>query len=362
MEPFKNRIGPDAVERIATLIPGDWDREGFRGRSLSGLEDLELKDRVGQLADALHAALPDDYPTALSQILAGVGPAPGHTDALTASFELWPLTAFVERHGLDHFDLSLDAMPLLTGHWSCEFAIRPYFRDDPERVLDRLRSWSTHPSAHVRRLVSEGSRPRLPWGIQLAHRIAHPHRMFSILESLRDDPSEYVRRSVANHLNDISKDHPDRLIELGQAWSRDAPAPRTRLIKHALRTLIKAGDPRAFALIGLQRFEGKVSISLSSDGVEVGDSIGLDAEIRSTGTTPQRIRLDYALHHRLKNGTLSPKVFHWTTRTIGPSETIRLRKLHSMRPVTTRRLYPGRQAIDLRINGLPTEALEFDLH
>ncbi|MCB9677131.1 MAG: DNA alkylation repair protein [Alphaproteobacteria bacterium] len=361
MEPFKNRIGPAAVAQIARLVPGDWDRAGFTHHATTGLAALELKDRVAHIADALHATLPWDYPTAVGRILDGLPPMPEHTDRLTDAFELWPLTAFVERHGLAHPDVSLAAMPALTGHWSCEFAIRPYFRDDPEGVAKRLEGWAEHPNAHVRRLVSEGTRPRLPWGIRLQDRIERPQRMLPLLERLRDDPSEYVRRSVANHLNDIAKDHPDLLVEIAGSWLRDAPATRRKLVKHALRTQIKACDPRAYGLIGLRPFEGTVRIAVSPGSVAVGEAVTLTAELVSTAKRAQRVRLDYAVHHLRKNGGRTPKVFHWTERTVKPGETLTMAKAHPMREVSTRRYYPGAQAIDLRVNGEATEALGFTL-
>ncbi|MEZ4320651.1 MAG: DNA alkylation repair protein [Myxococcota bacterium] len=361
MEPFKNRIGPHAVAQITQLVAGEWDPHGFERRALAGLDALELKDRVIHVADALRASLPADYPTALGQILAGLPESPDHTNELTERFELWPLCTFVERHGLAHPDLSLDAMPALTALWSCEFAIRPYFQADPEHVLRRLASWVDHDNVHVRRLVSEGSRPRLPWGIRLQHRIDHPERMLPLLERLRDDPEEYVRRSVANHLNDIAKDHEDLVLDVAADWLRDAPAPRRKLVKHALRTHIKAGNPRAYGLIGLQPFVGTVQTALSPAGIAVGEAVHLDVTLTSSAKRNQRVRLDYGVHHLRKNGSRTAKVFHWTERTVKPGETLVLRKSHTVAKVSTRALYAGQQALDLRVNGEPTEAWPFDL-
>jgi len=252
-------------------------------------------------------------------------------------------------------------METLTQYWSCEFAIRPYFAAEPDAVLTRLRRWVTHPNVHIRRLVSEGSRPRLPWGIRLQHRIAHPETMLPLLEALRDDPEEYVRRSVANHLNDIAKDHPDLVIRTAKAWLTDAPPTRIKLIKHALRTQIKAGDTRAYALIGLQPFAGSVQVVRSPERIAVGEAVTLSVTLQSQSDAPQRIRLDLGLHFRLKNESLSTKVFHWTERTLKPGEVMTLEKVYTVRKVSTRRLYPGEQAIDLRVNGAATPATPFFL-
>ncbi len=361
MTAFKYKIDPGAVARIAGRIPGDWDREGFRRAALDGLDALELKGRVAQVADALRAALPGPYPAALRQLLSGVPAAPPPGSGLTEDWSYWPLCTFVEHHGLDHPGLSLDAMERLTPHWSCEFALRPYFAADPLGVRERLERWVEHPSVHLRRLVSEGTRPRLPWGERLRHRVRHPEFLLPLLERLRDDPEDYVRRSVANHLNDIAKDHPELLLRVAAAWSEGAPPARQRLIKHALRTLIKAGEPRAYALIGLRPFEGTVQVSCDPAHVAVGEAITLRATLCSQSDRPQRLRLDLGLHFRLKSGALSPRVFHWTERSIPPGATANLEKCYTLRPVSTRRLYPGRQAIDLRVNGCATEALPFTL-
>lgn len=361
VEPFKNNINPRTVDEIVALVPGGWDRDGFRVAALAGLDDLELKQRVHQVADALYAALPGTYPDRLAQLLERVPDGPEHADGLTESWAYWPLCTMVERHGLDHQELSLDAMERLTQHWSCEFAIRPYFAADPEGVLRRLDRWAGHRSVHVRRLVSEGSRPRLPWGMRLRHRIERPETMLPILERLRDDPEETVRRSVANHLNDIAKDHPDLVIDVGRAWLVDAPKTRQKLVKHAIRTQIKAGDPRAFALIGLEPFVGTVQVRRSPDRIAVGEAVEVCLVLHSDAERPQRVRLDLGVHHRRKNGTLSPKVFHWTERTVGPGQTLELTKSHKVREVSTRRLYAGEQGIDVRVNGVATARLAFEL-
>lgn len=361
MAAFKDNINAGSVERIAGRVPGEWDRAGFRRAALAGLEDLELKDRVNQLADALRAALPGPYPAALTQLLAGVPEEPAPGAGLTEDWSYWPMCSLVERHGLANPAISLDAMERLTRHWSCEFAIRPYFAADPHGVRARLERWVGHPSVHVRRLVSEGSRPRLPWGMRLRHRVQHPEFVLPLLERLRDDPEEYVRRSVANHLNDIAKDHPDLLIRVATAWSQGAPPARQRLIKHALRTQIKAGDPRAYALIGLRPFAGTAQVARSPERIAVGEAVTLTVTLRSTSEAPQRLRLDLGVHFLRKSGERSLRVFHWTERTLRPGASLTLSKDYAVRRVTTRRLYPGRQAIDLRVNGVATEALPFEL-
>ena len=361
MEPFKNHVNPAVVQELAGRIPGTWDRAAFLSLALTGLEALELKARVQHVADALHATLPGPFPTAVAQIVAGLGPDPTHTDRLTADWGVWAFNTFVERHGLAHPEAALDAMERLTCHFSCEFAIRPYFAADPDGVSARVARWTRHPNVHLRRLASEGTRPRLPWGIQLADRIERPERLLPVLEVLRDDPEAYVRRSVANHLNDIAKDHPDWLIDVLGGWLEGADTERRRLVKHALRTQIKAGDGGAYRLVGLEPFVGTATLACEQGGIRVGEALSLRAEVVSTHDRPQRIRLDLGLHLRKKRGNTTVKVFHWTERTLAPGEVLVIDKRFPIQPVTTRVFHAGDQAIDLRVNGVETPRIAFSL-
>ncbi|MCB9669218.1 MAG: DNA alkylation repair protein [Alphaproteobacteria bacterium] len=359
MEPFKERIDAAAIDAIAAFVGGRWDRAGFARDALDGLHDLELKARVDHVADALRAHLPDTWPAALGHVLADLPEAPDHADALTDQMGLWPVLACVERHGLAHPEPSLEALERLTPFWSAEFAVRPYFRDDPVAMVRWVDRWSTHPNVHVRRLASEGSRSRLPWGLRLQCRIDEPTALLPALERLRDDPSPYVRRSVANHLNDIAKDHPDVVLDIARAWL-PGPTERQKLVRHALRTLVKAGDPRALELLGVGPFAGDVRLERAPSTVAVGGTLALTLTL--TARRAQRVRVDYAIHHLRANGSRTPKVFHWTERDLAAGETLVLTKAHPLREVSTRRLYPGEQAVDARVNGQATDPLPFVLH
>lgn len=359
IEPFKNQIDARAVAHITRFVGGDWDRDAFTGEALDGLDALELKARVVHVADALRRHLAPDWPTALAQVVSALPEAPTETDELTTAMGLWPVLTLVERHGLDTPDASLSALERLTPFWSAEFAVRPYFRDDPEGMVQWVDRWSRHDNVHVRRLASEGSRPRLPWGIRLQCRIDTPKALVPSLERLRDDPSEYVRRSVANHLNDIAKDHPDVVLEVAQAW---LPGPKTRekLVRHALRTQIKACDPRAYTLLGLEPFGGQATFTCATDHLYVGEALALEVTLESP--VEQRVRLDLGLHFLKKNGTRTPKVFHWSERTLKPGKPLTLRKSFKVAKVSTRVYHPGEQGIDLRINGVPTPLQPFVLY
>ena len=220
---LKEFINRQLVEQIAgriSLVHTPFERGGFVESVAAKLENLELKQRFAWVADKLREYLPDDYPTALGILVRILENEDGRFEPIEdAGFRLQPIPTFVYLHGLDHPQASLDAMPAITRHTSCEGAIRPYIIRHPELTLERLHQWTLDDSEHVRRLVSEGSRPRLPWWPQLTALIADPAPSLALLERLKDDPALYVRRSVANHLNDIGKDHPALLLERMEAWS-----------------------------------------------------------------------------------------------------------------------------------------------
>jgi hypothetical protein len=214
----------------------------------------------------------------------------------------------------------------------------------------------------VRRLCSEGSRPRLPWGLRLKGLIADPAPTLPILEALQDDPSAYVRRSVANHLNDIAKDHPQRVVAWVQRWLPEAPPARATLLKHASRTLIKQGNAAMLALWGAGTpLDGRCRLRLSARRVVVGDSLDFELTLRSTARSDQRLLIDYAVHHVKADGKARPKVFKGWTLVLGAGEVRCLARRHSLREVTTRRYHAGRHALDLRINGSVVAEATFQL-
>ncbi|MEA2069325.1 MAG: hypothetical protein U9P12_09000, partial [Verrucomicrobiota bacterium] len=216
-----------------------------------------------------------------------------------------------------------------------------------------LEKWCIDPDAHVRRLVSEGSRPRLPWGRQLPQFIADPSPVFQLLEKLKDDPSEYVRRSVANNLNDISKDHPDTVIACCRQWEKNAGTERQWIIRHATRTLVKAGHPDVFGLLGFTespRIDFQ-SLDVSPKEIPLGGTIEFKAVLRSESKNMQRVVVDYAIHHMKANGKTSPKVFKFQSLEIAPGETIALSRHHAIKPIATRKYHPGKHAIEILING-----------
>ena len=373
MEPFKNLINAQTVRDCACHLQRAWpkfDSDRFEALALTGLDALEFKARAEHLCTALEATLPKDF-TAATAILeaslasvdsAGELKSRTTSDAGLAGWAVWPLTTFVARNGLDSPHRALQALHAMTQRFTAEFAIRPYIAAHPGLSFAVLQEWTRDPNPHVRRLASEGSRPRLPWGLQLKSLIADPAPTLALLEALQDDASDSVRRSVANHLNDIAKDHPALVVAWVERHLRGASPQRAALLKHASRTLIKRGHAPMLKLWGVaQRLRGDVQFKLSKRRASVGDSLELQLRMASTSNRAQKLAIDYAVHHVKANGQTSAKIFKGWKLDLAPHESRKLRKSHSQRPVTTRRYHPGRHVIEIRINGAVAAHASFEL-
>lgn len=354
---MKDGLDRAAVERIAEslarTIPG-FPKKEFITDAMSGLEALELKERVRHIIRVLDGYLPDDFNATAERLIRlranWISGEPG--DPLD-SFAAWPIIDYVGEHGLNHPEKSLTVLKELTSLFSAEFAIRPFITEHFDLTFRTLDGWCNDPDEHVRRLVSEGTRPRLPWGTRLPQFIDDPSPIFPLLEKLKDDPSVTVRRSVANNLNDISKDHPDTVIALCRRWKTPSRPEREWIIRHAVRSLVKAGHPAVFGLLGYtENPQVKlVGLELDSDHINLGDTLSFKVKLQSTNSKSQSMVIDYAVHHMKANGSTSPKVFKFRSVKIAPSETVVLTKRHAIKPVTTRKYYPGEHTIEILING-----------
>ncbi|MDE2634776.1 MAG: DNA alkylation repair protein [Chloroflexota bacterium] len=363
---LKDMINRQLVERIADrilLAHDPFDRDGFVTAVMAGLESLELKQRFAWVADKLREYLPDDYPIALGILLRILDEADGRFEPIEdAGFRLLPIPTFVYRHGLDHLEASLDAMHTITRHTSCEGAIRPYIIQDPQATLARLHQWALDDDEHVRRLVSEGSRPRLPWWPQLTALIADPSPSLALLERLKDDPSLYVRRSVANHLNDIGKDHPELLLERMEAWSVDASEERRWLINHALRSLVKRGNQRALAILGYGPVKVELErLALNPAALDFGEELKFSFALRNVGDEAQNLMVDFVMHFLKANGKTAPKVFKLKKMRLAAGERAQIEKRFAIRPISTRKYYPGRQRLEIQVNGTVLGGADFAL-
>ena len=359
MAPFKDEINADVVDGLAAAFADRepaFDADRFRRTVLADLDRLELKDRINLVADALADRLPSDYPAALAAVVdvarTDVGP-----------WASWPLCSFVERHGLDHPEPSLEAMAELTIWWSCEFAVRPFLDRHLTATRAHMARWVTDPDERVRRLASEGSRPLLPWGMRVRALLDDPEIGLQAVRALRHDPSETVRRSVANHLNDVAKHQPDRVVEELRQWIAEPAPTDERMVAHALRTLVKQGRSDALELLGFTT-EPEVDVrafGCSPDRVELGGEIELTATLVSTADVDQRLVIDFVVHHRLASGASSPKVFKWTNRSLPAGATMTLTKTRRLKPITTRTYHPGTHQVDLQVAGVVVASTAFQL-
>lgn len=364
---FNRQLVEDVAYHLHRIWPG-FDKRAFTAAALRNFAALELKQRSHQIAAALGTHLPSDVLHALTIITKSLRPLrtdgqPGDDPQKgLAGWAILPLGEYVAAHGLEHVDASLATLRELTIRSTSEFAIRPFILHAPTRTLRTLKGWTKDPNEHVRRLVSEGSRPRLPWGLRLKAFVAEPAPILPLLEALRDDPSEYVRRSVANSLNDIAKDHPDLVANIAKDWLRNATPHRVRLVRHACRTLIKAGHPATLRALGYTP-DVKVSLArfnLAPAKLVYGNALTLNVGLTSTARTAQNIVLDYIVHHRKKVGT-SPKVFKWKAFVLEAGATVDLARRHAIRPITTRVYYPGVHKVEIVVNGKVLDARSFTL-
>ncbi|MEU6343281.1 DNA alkylation repair protein [Streptomyces sp. NPDC046977] len=326
------------------------------------LDGLALRERSDLLRDALLADLPDGYPRTEAIVRTALED-PGFT-----GWMIWPVTEAVVSRALEAaepeaFDAALALLADLTPRLTAEFAIRRVLVADPERALTIVQQWVHHPDEHVRRLATEGTRPRLPWAIRVPGITARPRATLPILDALYRDPSEYVRRSVANHVNDISHADPDLAVEVVTRWAADPDEHTPRLIRHALRTAIKKGHPGALALLG---FEPAADVALTgpeltTTRVTVGEELTFTFHVENTGDTPAKLAIDYVIHYRKANGTTAPKVFKLTTRTLGAGERASISRRHSFKRISTRVFHPGSHMLELQINGVAQGKAGFDL-
>jgi 3-methyladenine DNA glycosylase AlkC len=345
---LKDILGPKALINIAdagATSSLSFDRAAFLKRASAGLDGLSIMERVRHIADALAVALPRDYPAALGIILA-------MAPHLTHGFQAVAITEYVARYGLHDFERSMAGLAGLTRFGTAEFAIRPFLAQDAPRTLAMMLRWSGSEDAHIRRLASEGSRPRLPWATRIPALKKDPTLAVSILEALKADPSAYVRKSVANHLNDIAKERPEWVLTLLESWAQDDPGTRW-IVRHALRTLIKQGDARALAVIGVGHGAAVelTQFSVTPEIVRLGDTIAIAVRLRSTDAKAQRLVVDYRVHYARAEGRTAAKVFKLKTFDLAAGDVAEVGIRQTIRDFSTRRHHPGDHGIELIVNG-----------
>ncbi len=341
-----------------------FDTERFVSDALEGYEALELKPRARHIARVLRQHLPQDYVRAVEVLTASLGPKIEQTENFGMSaFLYFPHVMFVAEYGLEHFDVSMSFQYELTQRFTAEFSIRPYLEKYPEATLAQLHLWATDSSPHVRRLVSEGSRPRLPWASHLKRFQQDPRPVLALLELLKDDPELYVRRSVANNLNDIGKDHPDLLFETAHRWLQGASEERRWLVRHALRSAVKRGEAGALEAMGYGKtVNAKIGdIHITPKRAQMGGAVTLAFVLTNPTRRSQDILVDLRIHFIKANGKASAKVFKLKAVTLAPRKTIQMQKKISLAEMTTRKHYPGRHEVEVLLNGDSLRLGSFEL-
>jgi len=366
-EPLKNSFGPDVAVTVADMIASAYpalDRDAFVAACLDGFDELELTPRARHIADAMAVYLPDDRRRALTLLTASLA-TPADAPELTGmeGFRYLPHVYFVAEHGLDHFDEAMTLQYELTKRFTAEFSIRAYLEHDLDATLERLRQWAADPNVHVRRLVSEGTRPRLPWAPRLREFQRDPAPVIELLELLKDDPEEYVRRSVANNLNDIAKDHPELVVTLAGRWWGDGDANRRRLIRHGLRTLVKQGDSGALAVLGFGAASPArvVGASITPEVASIGGKVVIVVEVDNPEDAPAGALVDLRVHFVKANGSTSPRVFKGGELHLAGGETRSIRKTVSLRQHSTRTHYAGRHRVEALVNGVTRPIGSFEV-
>jgi len=361
---FKDWFDKTAAAAMADQIGAvykEFDNASFKRSALKKIEVLEFNDRVKQFSDALQQTLPASYPEAIGIIVESL-PEEVSAASVTDGYLQWPIGQFIADYGTDHFKQSIHAMTELTQRFSSEFAVRPYVEKYPDQTFAYLQKQTSHPSEHVRRWCSEGTRTRLPWGNKLNDLIADPGPVFPILEALLDDESLYVRKSVANNLNDLSKDHPELVLKKCRSWKRKNNPHRDWIIKQGLRGLIKLGDPTALELTGFSKPE-KVTAELkvSPNVIKVGEAVMMNAVVENNSKKSQSLMIDYVVHYVRKNNVVNEKVFKWKTLDVEAGGTATVKKSHPMKETTIRALYKGSHKVDVQVNGVRLASGKFTL-
>ncbi len=355
--PLKDQFGRDVIRRLSSEISAayaSFDKRAFERDATHGFDALELLDRGRHLGTVLRRHLPENFSDAVDVLLDTL-PASRQSAGSKASFFYLPHTEFIRAHGLPHFEDSLRALHALTQVFTGEFAMRPFLAEHTGATLARLETWVTDPSEHVRRLVSECTRPRLPWAPRLRAFQKDPSAVLRLLSMLRDDSSLYVRRSVANNLNDIGKDHPDLLIATAADWMTGTSADRRWIVQHALRSSVKEGNAAALAVLGFAS-TSRVTVVESTFAParpRMGTRVVATVTLRNSSRSVQKAIVDLRVHFVKANG-VGIKVFKLASVDLAPRATIELRKTISLEELTTRRHYPGEHKVEVQINGVAT--------
>lgn len=364
-EPLKNIFSRRLIEPFADEVQATWPKfptQTFLNQVFDpNWENLELKQRIRHISHVLRSQLPAAYPDALEIVVKTTQRyLKQHGEKLT--FEYIFLPDFVEIHGPDYPDFSIPALETITKWSSAEFAVRPFLLRYPERMHAQMLHWSRHESPMVRRLSSEGIRPRLPWGMGVPMLKKDPSPILPILENLKNDPAETVRRSVANNLNDIAKDHPELVLSIADRWLGHS-AETDWVVRHACRGLLKKGNAAALAHFGFQKGVKGIEITSFefSPIVRLGGRLEFSFEIKNTESDPAQLRLEYGIDYQTLSGKISTKVFKIKELSLSSGESAKIAKYQGFQDFTTRKHYVGKHILRILVNGTELDKAEFEV-
>jgi len=355
-EPLKNIFSRPLIHPFAELVKTIWpdfSTTTFLEKVFDEqYEGLELKQRTRHIAHALRACLPTAYRDAL-KIVCDVTQSyiDQHGEKLT--FQWIFLPEFIEAHGVEDPDASITAIETVTRWSSCEFTVRPFLLKYPERMYAQMLAWSDHPSPMVRRLASEGIRPRLPWGMGVPALKRDPAPILPILEKLKNDPAETVRRSVANNLNDIAKEHPQVVLDIAGRWLGQHP-DTDWIVRHACRGLLKKGNAQALAYFGFEKGVDAIEVSNLQHSLEVtvGGKLDFSFQLNNHASNAQSLRLEYQIDYQTLSGKISSKVFKIKELELGAGASVMVERYQRFQDFTTRKHYPGEHILRILVNGL----------
>lgn len=356
MEPLKEMFNPAYYEKLANQVKQVYKpfaSEKFLKQAVEPLTSLSLNERMRHTSVVLHDYLPADYEKAIS-VLKETIPLlkPGYTNLVFPDF--------VSQYGVNHIKTSLEALHYFTQFGSSEFAIRTFLKADLDNTLKAMYKWSEDNNEHVRRLSSEGSRPRLPWSFKLDAIIQKPSLTQPILENLKQDDSLYVRKSVANHINDISKDTPQYVLRLVKTWDKQHPHTAW-IVKRGCRSLFKQGHQQSLAAFNFTK-NVKVSIhkfKLGTDSIRIGEAITFQFDLLSKHSKTQKLMVDYRVHYVKKGGGTSPKVFKLKEINLEPDVSVSISKKQRFQDFTTRKHFAGKHKLEILVNGVVTKRVAF---
>ena len=355
-EPLKNLYNPELINTLCSGLSSHHEKFNsgqFTERIFDKEWDTrELKDRMRHISVTLHSFLPPDYKKAI-EILKS-------TAVEFSGFEYMFFPGYVEIYGLEEFEVSMSALECFTEFSSSEFAVRPFIIRYPARMMRQMEKWAGSANYHVRRLASEGCRPRLPWAMALPEFKKNPKAILDILEKLKRDESEYVRRSVANNLNDIVKDNPAVVIQIAKSWLGDNP-DTDWLVKHACRTLLKKGEPEIMALFGLHQPHHVEVIKFEVlQAFKMGGNLAFSFLLKTGSSELGKLRIEYAIDFMKHNGKQSRKIFKISEAQY-PAQEKQIIRNHSFKAITTRKYYSGSHGIALIVNGYELANSQFQV-